>query len=590
VFEQDLAVVAAQIKSAFAELGLPDAGEIRWQPTPFAGQWGVGTNVCFQVAAAEARAAGGKKVSVPQRAQELAKAIAEKLTLPSGFARLAADKAYLNAYFDTPTYAARVVSAVLEAGEGFGRGEPKSERVMVEYSQPNTHKAFHVGHLRNVILGSAMCNILEFAGFDTVRANYIGDIGLHVMKWLWCYMTFHSGEEPATDRTRWMGDVYAEADRLFEDPENEQAVRALFRRWDRRDPDLVALWEKTRQWSLEGFAENYKTLGVQFDHYFYESEVEEPGKELVKELIAKGLATDERPAGGAVFVNLDRVLGLEKEQYRVLVILRSDGTSLYSTKDIPLAIKKFMEWRIDRSIYVIDVRQSLYMQQLYKILELMGFAQAQKCFHLSYEIVSLPGNVAMSSREGTVVLFEDLVREAVKRAAEAVQDKNPDLTSEQKEIVARAIGLGSIKYPMLCVDNNKVVTFDWESAVSFDGKSAPYIQNAHVRANSILRKAGGVPREGRFDYALHPLEVELIELISRFPATVQSAANDYKPLHMANYAYELAKTFHSFYHEAPVLQAESENIRSARLRLTAAVRQTLANALRLLVIQAPEVM
>jgi len=588
VFERDLAAIASQITSILAEAGLPEAGEVKWQATPLAGQWGMGTNICFQAAAAEARS--GKKVNVPARAQELAKLVAEKLTAPPGFVRLAADKAYLNVYFDTPTYAARVVDEAITAGANFGRGKPKNERVLVEFSQPNTHKAFHVGHLRNVILGAAMSNLLEFAGFDTVRANYIGDIGLHVIKWLWCYLKFHTGEAPTTDRTRWMGDVYAEADRLFEDPENEKEVRALFLRWDRHDPELVALWEKTRQWSLDGFAENYETLDVRFDHFFYESEVEAPGKELVKELIAKGLATDERATGGTVYVNLDQRLGLEKEKYRVLVLLRSDGTSLYSTKDIPLAIQKFQEWHIDRSVYVIDVRQSLYMQQLYKLLELMGFEQAKKCYHLSYEIVNLPGNVAMSSREGTVVLFEDLVREATQRAAEAVQAKNPDLTAEQKQMVARAIGLGSIKYPMLCVDNNKVVTFDWETAVSFDGKSAPYIQNAYVRANSILKKAGSLPADGQFDYALHPLEVELIEHLSHFPATVQAAALDYKPLHMANYVYELAQTFHSFYHEAPVLQAESEAVKNARLRLVAAVRQTLANGLRLLNIQAPDVM
>ena len=510
MFERDLDQIAEQIKSALRELGVPDAGEVKWQATPFAGQWGMGTNAAFQTAAAEAKS--GKKVNVPQRAQELARLVAEKISPPPGFARLVADKAYLNAYFDTPTYAARVVNEAVSQGAEFGRGAPKGERVMAEFSQPNTHKAFHVGHLRNVILGAAMSNLLEFAGFETVRANYIGDIGLHVMKWLWCYLKFHNGEEPATDRTRWMGEVYAQADRLFEDPENEKEVRALFLRWERRDPDIVALWERTRQWSLDGFAEIYTTLDVRFDHFFYESEVEEPGKEIVEELVANGMATDERATGGTVYVNIDKRLGLEKEKYRVLVLLRSDGTSLYSTKDIPLAIKKFTEWHIDRSIYVIDVRQSLYMQQLFKVLELMGFDQAKKCYHLSYEIVNLPGNVAMSSREGTVVLFEDLVREAVARAGAAVEEKNPDLTPGQKEMVARAVGLGAIKYPMLSVDNNKVVTFDWETAVSFDGRSAPYIQNAYVRANSILRKGGGnVPGEGDFSYELHPLEVELIQ-------------------------------------------------------------------------------
>jgi arginyl-tRNA synthetase len=588
MFESDLAIVGKKISEILAGLGVPDTGEVKWQPTPFAGQWGTGTNVCFQAAAVEARS--GKKVNVPARAQELAVLVTEQLGTPEGFARVAADKAYINFYFDTATYAARVVEAAVAGGNDFGRGAPKGERVMVEFSQPNTHKAFHVGHLRNVILGAAMSNVMEFAGFDTVRANYIGDIGLHVMKWLWCYRKFHNGEEPAADRTRWMGDVYAEADRLFGDPNNEAEVRALFRMWDAHDPELMALWQKTRQWSLDGFTQIYDLLGVPFDVIFYESEVEEPGKELVTELLAKGLAIDERPTGGPVIVKLDEILGLKKEKYRVLVILRSDGTTLYSTKDLPLAVKKFKEWHIDRSIYVIDVRQSLYLSQIFKLLEIIGFEQARKCHHLSYEIVNLPGNLTMSSREGTVVLFEDLVRDAVARAAAAVEEINPDLTLEQKQEVAQAVALGAIKYPMLSVDNNKIVTFDWKTAISFEGQSAPYIQYSYVRANSILKKAGSVPAGASFGYTFTPHETELIDLISRFPATVQLAAQEYKPLHMASYAYELAKTFHSFYHSTPVLQAESEQVKNARLRLVAASRQTLANALRLLNIQAPDVM
>jgi len=589
MFERDLETISKLISKNLSDLGLPDAGEVKWQPTPFAGQWGMGTNICFQAAAAEAKS--GKKVNVPARAQEIAQLVAEKIGTPPGFARVVADKAYVNVYFDTPTYAARVAEAAITEGANFGHGASKGERIMIEFSQPNTHKAFHVGHLRNVILGAAMSNILEFAGFDTVRANYIGDIGLHVIKWLWCYLKFHAGQEPDGDRTRWMGDVYAEADRLVEgNPENEAEVRALFARWDKHDPEVMALWEKTRQWSLDGFKQIYELLNVPFDVIFYESEVEEPGKELVKELIARGLAIDERATGGTVIVKLDELLGLKKEKYRVLVVLRSDGTSLYATKDLELAIKKFKEWHIDRSIYVIDVRQSLYLSQIFKLVELLGFEQAKQCYHLSYEIVNLPGNVAMKSREGTVVLFEDLVREAVRRASEVVQEKNPDLTPEEKQAVAQAVGLGAIKYPMLMVDNNKIVTFDWETAISFDGQSAPYIQNAYVRANSILKKAGSVPAEAAFTYALHPLEIELIDLISRFSNTVQQAALDYKPLHIASYAFELAKTFHSFYHGVPVLQAETEPIKNARLRLVAAARQTLANALHLLDIQAPDVM
>ncbi len=587
MFDRELAKASQAIIRALTEQGLPTPQRIDWSPTPFHGQWGFGTAAFFQIAAQEARR--GKGGCVPERAAEIAQAVLQAIGTPEGFSRASVERGYLNLYLEPGLYAKRVVNTILAQGEDFGRGHPKDERVMVEYSQPNTHKAFHVGHLRNVILGGAMANILEFAGCDTVRANYIGDIGLHVIKWLWCYRKYHPGEQPQGDKTRWMQEIYTEAERrLEENPENEQEVRALFAAWEARDPELVQLWERTRQWSMEGFQEIYDLLGEHFDVIFYESEVEEPGKRLVEDLIARGIAIDERP-DGPVLIKIDELLGLEKETYRTLVVLRSDGTSLYSTKDLPLAIRKFEEWKVDRSIYVIDVRQSLYLKQIFKVLELMGFEQARNCVHLSYEIVNLPGNVTMSSREGTVVLFDDLIREAFARAGRIVELKNPSLPDDQKQIVARAVALGALKYAMLAVDNNKVVTFDWDRALDFEGQAAPYIQYAHVRANSILRRAGSIPQDATFEHPLEASEIQLLELLARFPQEVQRAAAEYKPLQIANYVYNLARAFTDFYQHCPVLQAEGA-AGAARLRLTAAARQTLASGLRLLGIEAPEVM
>lgn len=238
---------------------------------------------------------------------------------------------------------------------------------------------------------------------------------------------------------------------------------------------------------------------------------------------------------------------------------------------------------------MVDVRQSLHFQQAFKILELMGFPQAPKCYHLAYGFVSLPEG-AMSARKGNVVLFKDVVDEAYRRVHAVIAEKNPDLTEAERDDVAHKVGLGALVYALLSVDNVRDMTFDWDTALSFDGQTAPYIQNAYVRASSILKKAGAAPEEAAFNYTLDAHEVELIDLISRFPATVQLAALEYKPLHIANYVYELAKTFHSFYHVTQVLKAETEAIRQARLRLMLAARQTLANGLRLLAIEAPEVM
>lgn len=592
MFETEQKQVEQQILAYCKDRGLPEP-RLSWGWIPFNGHWGIATSF-FQLAAQEARASSAK-INVSQRAIELAENIAAHLGSPAGFERVEAVKGYLNLYFKTAEYAKAVVEAALNEGKAYGSGARMNQRVMVEFSQPNTHKAFHVGHLRSAILGDTLCRILECAGYDVVRANYPGDIGLHVIKWLWNYMKFHSGKRPAKDITRWIGDLYAEANhRLQENPELEGEVRALYARWDQRDPEVRNLWKETRQWSLDGFNEMYEQLDIRFDRYYFPSMVEDTGKETVDELIFKGIAQDERP-DGPVIVKIDEKLGLAQEKYRVLVVLRSDNTALYATEDLALAQLKFEDYPdLVRSYYIVDVRQSLHFLQVFKTLELAGYEWADRCQHVPYELVTLPGNVVMASREGTVVLLENLISEATQRALQVVEEKNPDLDAAQKMDVAKAVGMGAIKYPMLARENGKVVTFDWQSALDFNGQAAPYIQYAGVRANSILRKAGitqpaDLPPFQETDASLAPSEVQLIELISRFPNEVQRAAAELKPLHIANIAYDLAKAFTDFYNECPVLIAE-EPLRSARLRLVRASRQALANSLNLLGITAPESM
>jgi len=481
-----------------------------------------------------------------------------------------------------------VVDIVLEEGMDYGKGENLGKRVMVEYSQPNTHKSFHVGHLRNVILGGSVCRLLEFAGYEVIRANYLGDIGLHVVKWMWNYLENHRGEEPGENKTHWMNDIYAEADHLYQDPENEAEVRELYARWNAKEPEVVALWKKTRKGALEGFEQIYDQLGESFDRIYFESEVEEPGVKLVEEMVKKGLAQDLRPEE-PVIINLDDYAGTEDE-YRVLVLLRSDGSSLYATKDLPLAINKFEEYDLDQSIYVIDVRQSLYMKQIFKTLEILGYDWADKLYHLAYELVNLPGNVTMASREGTVVLFDDLMAEATRRAKEIVEQKNPEVSETAKNDIAEAVALGALKYTMLSRDNTKIVTFDWDAALDFNGQAAPYIQYAHVRAESILRKAGGrLPGYASFPSELVKAEVDLIELLTRLPQEVLKAAEELRPLGVANLAFDLAKGFNDFYNTCQVLNVEPE-VRAYRLRLVAAAQQVIATSLDLLGIKAPSVM
>jgi arginyl-tRNA synthetase len=591
MFENERAAIEKAIIGFCKAESLPRPGEFKWTQIPFSGEWGISISM-FQLAADEAKQSG-KKFNVGQRAAELAEKLAHYLGTPAGFSRVAAVKGYLNLYFAALDFAARVVDEVLISRERFGWGSQKNQRVMVEYSQPNTLKAFHVGHLRNMILGAAIANILEAAGYEIVRANYIGDFGKDVFKWLWNYLKRHKGETPPKqDVTRWMGDLYAEASRELEvDATGETEIRDLFARWDAEDDEISQLFWKTRQWSLDGFDEIYNEMGIRFDKFYFEHEMEKPGKVFVEQLIDRGIAVDERAQGGPVVVKLDEILGLKEEKYRVLVLLRSDGTSLYGAWDLALALTKFKDYILDKSIYVVDVRQSLHFKQVFKTLELAGYEEEmKKVLHLPYEVVNLPGNVIISSREGVVVLLEELIREATSRSATIVAEKNPGLSDKMRESVAKQVGLAAIKYPMLARENTKIATFDWQTALDFNGQAAPYIQYAHVRANSILEKSeADLPVAVVPSYDLTPSEIELIDRISQFPETVQRAAAEYKTLHITNLAYEMARAFNDFYNQCPVLQAE-EPVRRFRLRLVASAKQALANALALLGIQAPDIM
>ncbi|MBV6452591.1 MAG: Arginine--tRNA ligase [Anaerolineales bacterium] len=615
MFEQEQQLIEEKIKAYCAANGIALA-PLKWMAIPFAGEWGTSTSF-FQTAADEARVRPAvelldeqKKLPVPQRAQEIAEQVKGQIGSVAGVSRVDAVKGYLNVYYKTSDYARRVVDEVLASRADFGRGAPKGERVMVEYAQPNTLHSFHIGHARNTILGEALARLTEFAGFETIRASYPGDLGLSVITVLWMYNKFYKGQEPqgVHERGQWLLKLYVEANVLLEKKENETPEqtaqreaydaerREMYRKYDVGDPIVRELWRVTREWALDELREILRILDVKIDVWFFESEVDEPSKAIVEELIAKGVADDERPQGGAVIVKIDEKLGLTKEKYRTNIILRSDGTTLYLTKDLALAKEKFEKYHVDRSIYVVDVRQSLHMQQAFAILKLWGFPQAEKCYHLGYGFVTLPEGT-MSSRRGRVVLFKDVYDEAIKRALSVESERSGNVPEAERVKIAEQIGLGALVYSMLAVDNNKDIVFDINEALSFDGRTAPYIQNAHVRANSILKKAGiqvntytSTQGKNLFDYELEKHEIELIEQISQFPAKVQQAANEYRPLVMAQYAYDLANAFHSFYHAVPVLQSEDENIKSARLQLVMAARQVIANALRLLDIQAPDVM
>jgi len=475
MFQTEQQLIEDKIKAFGAANELPLAG-LKWQPIPFSGEWGVSTSF-FQTAANEARLGKGNpakstrdysKVPVPQRAQEIAEQVRAEIGSVPGISRVEAVKGYLNLYFAASEYSRRVVDEVLGARADFGRGAAKTERVMVEYAQPNMLHSFHIGHSRTTLLGESLARITAFAGFDTIRATYPGDMGLGVITVVWAYDKFHKGQEPdgIHERGQWLLKIYIEATALLEKKENETLEetaqreaydaerREMLRKWEAGDPYVRELWRVMREWALEEFRDVLRLMDVKMDVWFYESEANELGKEIVEELIAKGIAEDERPNGGPVIVKIDEKLGLTREKYRTMVILRSDGSALYSTNDLALAKQKFEKYHVDRSIYVVDFRQELHFQQIFKILELWGFPQAAKCYHLSYGYVTLPEG-AMSARRGRVVLFKEVYDEAVKRVLAVESERSGNVAEEERVKIAEQIGMGALTYSILSVDNHK---------------------------------------------------------------------------------------------------------------------------------------
>lgn len=476
---------------------------------------------------------------------------------------------YLNFFLNDKLLSAKVLKEIAKKGDDFGRHKSAKEKVMIEYSQPNTHKEFHVGHLRNVILGSSLVNLYRFIGKKVIAANYIGDIGSHVAKTLWVMEKFHQGEpEPTEHKGQYLGKLYTEAVNLCEENEQyKQEAAEAQKKLEAGDKHLTALWKKTRAWSLEEFDAIYKILGAKFDQVFYESEVEKPGKKIVADLLEKKIA---QRSEGAV------VIDLEKYDLKKFLLLKSDGSSVYATKELALAELKFKKYKLDASYVVVDSRQSFYFRQLFKTLEVIGFTQ--KTAHIAYEFVTLPEG-AMASRKGNVVLFEDFYQEMIKMAEAETKKRHADWPEQEIKSTAEKIALAAIKFSMVRAGRGNAIVFDLKEALSFDGYTGPYLQYTVTRINSILRKAEARSAPDA-DYALlaEPREKELVIKLAQFPEIISEAAAEFEPSKLAQYLFELAKIFAGYYQSVPILDSK-DNVREARLSLIAAVRQTLVNGL-----------
>jgi len=512
---------------------------------------------------------------------EIAKDIASKIKKHAYIDEVKAIGPYVNFFMNKAKLAELVLLDVFKQDEKYGMGKKKKEKIMVEHSGPNTHKAFHVGHLRNTVLGDALVSILRFYGHNVLAANYLNVTGTHVAKCIWWFQKKYKGKAPAGNKGEWLGKIYGEAAQKLKD--NEEAMKEVYdihRKIEGGDPEIIKVWEKTKGWSMDDFNNIYSDMGIVFDSWFYDNDLIESGKAIVADLMKKKIAEESE---GAIIVNL------EKEKLEVGLVLKSDGTCLYLTKDLGLAKLKFDNYKIDKSIYVTGTEQILHFKQLFKILELYGFKQAKQCFHLHYELVMLKKG-KMSSREGTVILYSTL-RDALRKAAEKeVKQRHKAWNTGEITEAVHALTQGAMKFSMLEQDPNKVIHFDVKEAIAFEGETGPYCQYAFARCCSVLKRSEiKVGNKINFSLLTHEKEKALLKLLSLFPSKIGEAAEHYKPALMARYLILLSQTFSEFYEHCQILK-EKKELKKARLLLLECTRIVLRNCLDVLGMPAPHQM
>ncbi|QDV05786.1 Arginine--tRNA ligase [Planctomycetes bacterium Poly30] len=640
----------------------------------------------------------------PQIATQLGEGITETMLSAAGLEKVVVAGPYLNFYVARAELAGATIPAILD-GPFLARRDARGEKVMVEYSQPNTHKAFHVGHLRNASLGDSIARLLDWVGNEVVPVNYIGDEGTHVAKCLWHLRTQFQGEIPTTHRGEFLGEQYSTATELLsldtltraprpgvlvaevvscaphaEEPkwhvaevrlggetvtvvagvggfaagnrvayaapgqriagkevgvvkrkgvlstgmllseaelgisdDNEtiavlpadaavgEEVAEVYRKdgalpadvkvldeFRRRNAEVSAVlqaiesgsgeiweqWKETKDWSMDEFKRIYRWIDSRFDHDFFESELGEESKALVREHLGTG-----------VFKESEGAIGADLSEYGLgfCVLIKTDGTALYATRDLALARRKFDEFGVDRSLYVVDDAQTLHFQQVFKCLELMGYEQASKCQHLGYAQVVLPDG-KMSSRKGNVILFSQLEERLLSKVREEFLDKYiGDWPQEEIDEAAHRIALATMRYGMLNQVNSSKIIFDLDEWSARSGNTGPYMMYAYARTRSILRQVGEVD-SGSVDWALldHELESDLIGFLADYPRNLERAAEQLLPQIVCTYAYELSKKFSRWYKECSVMHAETEALKATRLQLVDATGRVIQHALSLL--------
>ena len=517
--------------------------------------------------------------------------IVEGFNVVKGFLNLVISDAYYISYFNSITDFNK-----------YGSVQEKDGAIMVEYSSPNTNKPLHLGHIRNNLLGYSVAEILAASGKKVYKTQIINDRGIHICKSMVAWQKFGEGATPESTGLKGdklVGNYYVKFDKEYkkeiqvliekgstEEEAKKQApilmeAQEMLRNWEAGDKETVALWSKMNAWVYKGFDESYKALGVNFDTNYYESNTYLLGKEFVADGLKQNIFY--KKEDGSVWIDLTED-GLDEK-----IVLRADGTAVYMTQDIGTAIQRIKDFPdIDGLVYTVGNEQDYHFKVLFLILKKMGFDWAQNLHHLSYGMVDLPEG-KMKSREGTVVDADDLMKEMTKTAGEISQElgKLEGYSKDEKESLYNIIGLGALKYYILKVDPKKRILFDPKESIDFNGNTGPFIQYTYARIQSILRKAEFNDKQDIKVNNLHPKEKELIKLVQSYPEIIQNAAQNLSPALIANFTYELVKSYNSFYQSVPIFGADNANEKSLRIQLSYGVSSVIKSSFRLLGIDVP---
>ena len=511
----------------------------------------------------------------PASPQEIAEDLGSKIK-SKYFSKVDVIGPYVNFHVDwnqfTKTFLGKIDSKYGKTNYG------KKQKVMIEFSNANTNKPLHIGHARNCVLGSSLANIMTAAGFNVIKTDYTGDIGLHIAKTIYAYDHWAKKKKPSEKPDHYIGDLYVMfSQKMEKDPELEEKAREVLRLWEDGDKKTRETWKKLNKWAVEGQQETFKRYGIKFDVRFSESQFDKSGKEFVNKLLKQGDAF--KGDEGQIVANL------EKYGIPNMVLLRSDGTSLYVTKEFALIDTKFKKYNPSQSINVVAREHELYFQQVFKLMELLKHKAGGKSHHLSYGLVMLPEG-KMSGRKGEAIYIDNLIDDIKADVLKLIIKKFPKKKAEE---VAEKVALSAIKYSLIKMSPERNVMFNKKEITRYEGDTGPYLQYTYARASSILSKAG--TKKGKTDVSLltDPREITIIKLLAKYPSIVDKAARELRPHYIANYLYTLAENFNNFYQNVPVLKGE-EKLKLARLKLIQATKTTIGNGLGLLGISSLEKM